>query len=62
MQHKPSPFANPSAIASYVEDAQREVRCCDLHRMAVLFLPTGAGRGPPAHRRRWRGHGDQSPG
>lgn len=39
MQHKPSPFANPSAIASYVEDAPRKVPgLADLHRMMMLLL------------------------
>jgi len=39
MQHKPSPFANPSAIASYVEDAPRKVPgLADLHRMTMLLL------------------------
>lgn len=39
MQHKPSPFANPTATASYVENARRKVPgLADLHRMAMLLL------------------------
>lgn len=39
MQSKPSPFANPSAITSYVEDAPRKVPgLADLHRMMMLLL------------------------
>lgn len=39
MTHKPSPFANPSAIASYAEDAPRKVPgLADLHRMMMLLL------------------------
>lgn len=39
MQQHPSPFVNPSAIASYIEDAPRKVPgLVDLHRMAMLLL------------------------
>lgn len=39
MQHKPSPFSNPSAIASYAEEAPRKVPgLADLHRMVMLLL------------------------
>ena len=39
MQHKTSPFANPTAIASYTEDTPRKVPgLADLHRMAMLLL------------------------
>jgi tRNA (cmo5U34)-methyltransferase len=38
-QHKSSPFANPSAISTYVADAPRKVPGLpDLHRMAMLLL------------------------
>ncbi len=38
-QHKSSPFANPSAISTYVEEAPRKVPGLpDLHRMAMLLL------------------------
>ncbi len=39
MQPQQSPFANRSAIASYVEDAPRKVPgLADLHRMAMLLI------------------------
>lgn len=39
MHHKFSPFENPSAIASYVEDTPRKVPgLADLHRMTMLLL------------------------
>jgi tRNA (cmo5U34)-methyltransferase len=38
-QQKPSPFANPSAISTYVEEAPRKVPgLADLHRMTMLLL------------------------
>lgn len=38
-QDKPSPFANPSAIVSYIEDVPRKVPgLTDLHRMMMLLL------------------------
>ena len=38
-QHKSSPFANPSAISTYVEEAPRKVPGLpDLHRMVMLLL------------------------
>ena len=39
MQDRPSPFANPAAIATYAVDALRKVPgLVDLHRMAMLLL------------------------
>ena len=39
MQQQPTPFANPAAIASYVEEAPRKVPgLADIHRMAMLLL------------------------
>ncbi|MDR6671716.1 class I SAM-dependent methyltransferase [Xanthomonas sp. 1678] len=39
MQHTPSPFADPAAVASYAADALRRVPgLADLHRMATLLL------------------------
>ena len=39
MRHKISPFANLTAIASYMEDTPRKVPgLADLHRMAMLLL------------------------
>lgn len=39
MQEKSSPFANPTAIATYVLDAPRKVPgLIDLHRMSMLLL------------------------
>jgi tRNA (cmo5U34)-methyltransferase len=38
-QHKSSPFSNPSAITTYVEEASRRVPgLMDLHRMTMLLL------------------------
>jgi tRNA (cmo5U34)-methyltransferase len=38
-QNKFSPFANPSAISTYVDETPRRVPgLADLHRMAMLLL------------------------